>query len=696
MGMPNSQITSGEPVLKIENLSVAYQHEKQVREAVRDFALKIEPGQTYGLVGESGSGKTTVALSVMRYLGKSGAITKGSILFKGKDLLELDSEKMRQIWGAEISLVPQNPLSSLNPSIKVGDQLGEIFVHHDGAGAMAAQRNALELLEKVHIPDAARIAGSYPHQISGGMRQRVLIAMAIALNPGLLILDEPTTSLDVTTEAVILDLIKDLIEEYNTSTLYVTHNLGVVAQICDRVAVLYAGELVEDASLADLFARPLHPYTIGLLKSVPQPGASKKERALSAIPGQIPALGSRPDGCIFEPRCPLAVDICLERPSLTNAEADHMVRCHRWEEIHNSQVDSASLYEKQELDLEETLEISETPGQILSIDNAEVYFDIDRSILDTVKGEPPRTVKAVDEVSLKIPRGKTIGLVGESGSGKTTIARAVVGLQPLTGGQVQLLEMPLPPELSGRDMDTLKQLQMVFQNPEGALNPNMSVGASLKRPIMRLFSIDGKEAERKVAKLLESVKLSPEYARRMPYQLSGGEKQRVAIARAFVSNPELLIADEPVSSLDVSVQAAILNMLDELQGTNQTSMLFISHDLAVVGYIADIVAVIYLGKFMEISRSQDLFSPPHHPYTEALLSAVPLPDPEIKKGRIRLEGDIPSPVDIPSGCRFHTRCPRFIGDICVQKEPPIQIDPSGNQYYCHISLDELLEKQGST
>jgi len=690
--MSEFRISNFEPVLNITNLSAAYQIGDELLEAVRKISLTIHQGQTYGLVGESGSGKTTLAMAVMGYLGKGGMVTQGSIELNGEDLLNLGQSEKRKLWGREISLVPQNPLSSLNPSIKIGEQISETLSYHSGLYASAAEKRATDLLEKVHIPDPQRTINLYPHQISGGMRQRVLIAMAISLEPGLLILDEPTTSLDVTTEASILDLIQELMREGNSSALYVTHNLGVVAQICDRVAVLYAGELVEDAEIKEIFERPLHPYTFGLLGSVPQPGSSKAEFELSTIGGQIPALGARPGGCIFAPRCPLAIEICAERPSISTPGPDHAVRCHRWEEINSGILETTKLFEKQR-----TKEIQEDiPGVLantLNVDNLEVHFKLPRSIKEVIKKQRPDRVKAVDGISLSIERGKTIGLVGESGSGKTTIARAIVGLQPPTDGEVALLDITLPAQLSKRDLTTLRQLQMVFQNPEDALNPYKSVGSSLRRPLMRLSSANRREANIEAERLLEAVRLSPDYAQRMPHQLSGGEKQRAAIARAFASNPALLLADEPVSSLDVSVQASILNLLTELQIDQRSSILFISHDLAVVSYIADTVAVIYLGKFMEITDSEDLFEPPYHPYTEALLSAIPLPNPKIKKQRIRLEGDISSPVNIPGGCRFHTRCPRFIGEVCVKEEPIMQIDQKGNKIHCHIPYEALEQAQ---
>ncbi|MFC2053683.1 dipeptide ABC transporter ATP-binding protein [Chloroflexota bacterium] len=688
----NSKTKDQPPTLIIEDLTVAYQHGDFLLDAVRDFSLQIAAGQTYGLVGESGSGKTTVAMAVMRYLGDTGVVLGGKIEFDGRDLLSLSTAEMRQVWGAEMSLVPQNPLSSLNPSIRVGEQLSEISRHHQGLDREAARDKTLELFRMVQLPDPQRIADSYPHQISGGMQQRVLIAMALSTTPCLLISDEPTTSLDVTTQASILDRMSELIIDLQSSILYVTHNLGVVAQICDRVAVLYAGELVEDAALEDLFGTPLHPYTQGLLDSVPRLGETKDEVQLGAIPGQIPALGGRPEGCVFEPRCSLAIQICSQRPPIISTNTDRKVRCHRWEEIASGSISPREIpkeFKKGGAEISLDQYEHKHSDTILDLRGVEVHFNLQRSIKEVIVTEPVRKVKAVDGVSLSLQRAQTLGLVGESGSGKTTLGRAIVGLVERTDGDIDLFGISLPPALSRRDFKTLRQLQMVFQNPEQALNPYLSIGASLRRPLMRLLKKSRREADQEVANLLNTVQLSPDYAFRMPNQISGGEKQRVAIARAFATNPGLLVADEPVSSLDVSVQASILNLLNELQIEYGSSMLFISHNLAVVGYLADVIAVIYLGKLMEVSRSGDLFKPPYHPYTEALLSAVPIPDPSIQQGRIRLKGDVPSPVDTPSGCPFHTRCPRFLGDICVTEKPFWQIDANGNRIYCHISVEEL-------
>jgi peptide/nickel transport system ATP-binding protein len=675
------------PVLDIKQLTVAYQHGDAWLEAVREVSMRINAGEIYGLVGESGSGKTTLIMAVMRYLGETGGICRGEILLQDTNLLALNDSEIRKVWGKAITLVPQNPLSSLNPSMRIGEQLAEILHHQLDLDLGVARQRSIEWLEKVRLPDPERTATQYPHQVSGGMQQRVLIAMALSTEPQLLVLDEPTSNLDVTTQAVILDLINDLMHGRDTAVLYVTHNLGVVAQVCDRVAVMYASELVEDAPTQDLFRKPLHPYTQGLMDSLPQLGDTKDNIQLRAITGQIPTIGKGPSGCIFRTRCPIAIEKCETRPPLIQIGEARFSRCHRWDEIEAETISARQISQEEEA---HRLPSEGGESTLLQIDDLKVHFSLRRSVGEWLKRDPIKKVRAVDGVDLEITPNTTLGLVGESGSGKTTIARAVMGLEERTDGSIDLLSIPLPEKLSKRELETLRLLQMVFQNPEGALNPYLTVGESLSRPLRRLLNIPANEADVQVQELLQAVQLPPEYASRLPGQLSGGELQRVAIARAFASNPELLVLDEPVSSLDVSVQAAILNLIGELQADHQTSLLFISHDLAVVGYVADLIAVIYLGTLMEISKPEELFTPPHHPYTEALLAAIPVADPEQKCTPVYLPGDIPDPVDRPGGCPFHTRCPRYLGEICATQSPPWQIDKeTGKRVYCHISLEKL-------
>lgn len=683
-------------VLTIRNLTVSYRHPRGWVEAVNDFNLSIPAGRTYGLVGESGSGKSTIALAIMRYLGRDGRVVTGAIEFNGRDLLELGDREMRHVWGKEITLVPQDPLSALNPSLRIEEQLAEGLRRHLSLDREQMAARVLSLLEMVRIPDPQRVARSYPHQISGGMQQRVMIAMALSTEPALLILDEPTTALDATTQATILDLFRDLIRQRDTAALYVTHNLGVVAQICDRVAVLYAGELAEEASVRDLFAQPLHPYTQGLLNSVPRLGENRRDVQLVAIPGQIPPLGRRPPACIYADRCPLAIDVCYEeRPPLDKPSSGRAVRCHRWPEIaagEISAIGNVSDALQAEADGEDRVSPS-AEHALLELDDLSVHFEGARTLTDILRRRPPPRVRAVNNVDLHLPRGQTLGLVGESGSGKTTLARAVVGLQQISEGQMCLLGAELPSGLGSRTMELMRHLQIVFQNPEEALNPYMTVGQTLRRPLQRMRGVSSDEAAAAVARLLEDVRLPSDYARRLPAQLSGGEKQRVALARAFAANPDLLLCDEPVSSLDVSVQASILNLIAALQAEHDSAVLFISHDLAVVAYLADKVAVIYAGELMEMADAQALLKPPYHPYTEALLSAIPLMDPDAEQKQIRLEGDVPSPTEQLGGCPFHTRCPRFLGEICIRETPPWRVTEDGDRIFCHIPLEQLRGDQ---
>lgn len=703
------------PTLEVLDLTVAYRQRGEWLEAVRNFSLKIRPGETYGLVGESGSGKTTLAMSILRYLPQNGRVMGGAVRFEGRDLLKLKTAEMRRVWGRELGLVPQNPLSSLNPSMTLGEQMAEGLRQIEGLGRQTALQRSEQLLRMVRIPDPQRVLGLYPHQISGGMQQRVLIAMAVAPAPKLLVLDEPTTNLDATTQASILDLFGDLIQGMQTAALYVTHNLGVVARLCDRVAVMYAGELVEDAPLSDLFRQPLHPYTQALINSVPRLGENKKQVELQAIEGLPPALGPRIESCVFINRCPLAIDICRKRPPLYAIGRERQSRCHRWMELARGEVFTlqglrrpalaASFDRGRHQPAQDAVGAVEA-APLLNLKDVSVTFE-PRALLGSLFARGERLpVRAVNRINLQARRGRTLGIVGESGSGKSTLARAIAGLVERTGGDIQLMGVSLPAGLQGRDLDILRSLQMVFQNLEEAFNPYLTLGETLRRPFLNLMKLNPEQAELEVRKLLSAVRLPAEYAERLPRQLSGGERQRAAIARAIATRPALVLADEPVSALDVSVQASILNLLHDIQVEQGNTLLFISHDLAVVGYLADEIAVTYLGFLMEYSAADSLFQPPYHPYTEALLAAIPSVDPDAAREEdrletrpeirreLRLKGEIPSPTHIPSGCPFHTRCPRFLGDICVEQTPPWREDPAtGKRYLCHIPVEALKAMQ---
>lgn len=675
------------PLLKIEGLGVAYGVDDRQVEVLRDISLAIESGEKYGLVGESGSGKSTLALAVMRQLARNGTVTGGRMDFGGRDLLALNENELRGVWGKEMAFVPQNPATALNPSLRIGEQLAEGLRLY-GASHDDASTQTIDLLRQVRLAQAEQVAQSYPHQLSGGMQQRVMIAMALSGQPRLLVLDEPTTALDVTTEAAVLDLLRETVTQRRASLLYVTHNLGVVATLSDRVAVLYAGELAEDAPTEELFRQPLHPYTRGMLDSVPRLGQRKELQPLQGIPGRVPALADFPNACVFAPRCPLAIARCWqERPTLDAPAPERRVRCHRWPEIASGEVDA------QRAEAKPMRRIQSETKPVLTVDGLQVEYPLSRTLGQIMRRDPQRAVHAVRNLDFKTNSGETLGVVGESGSGKTSLARSLIGLVERSQGKVELLGIQLPAGFNGRTREMLSHLQMVFQNPEEALNPYMTVGESLTRPLVRLRGLSAPEARQQVPDLLRAVRLPADYARRLPGQLSGGEKQRVAIARAFATSPELLLADEPVSALDVSVQANILNLLAELQSERQTAMVLISHDIAVVGYLADQIAVMYLGELMQVSPAAAIFDAPYHPYTEALLSSVPPPDPFVEQKRIRLEGELPSAIDLPSGCPFHTRCPRFLGDICAQQTPPWRETADGKRIFCHIPVDELIQIQ---
>ncbi len=679
-------------VLSAENLDIQYKVGKDWLPAVREFNMDVYQGQIYGIVGESGSGKSTVAMGLMRYLDANGRIGKQSrITFSGEDLSAKSRAQMRALWGTRMKMVPQNPAAALNPSIKVGDQVAEVLHYnlnlHDG-DAMA---RVVEMFQKVQLIDPENVVARYPHELSGGMQQRIMIAMALITDPELLILDEPTTGLDVTTEAVILDLVRHLIADdaRDAGAVYVTHNLGVVAQLCQRVTIMYAGEIMEDGPVGEIYQQPYHPYTIGLLKSIPRPGQSKRLAALATMDGHPPSLRNLPHGCVFANRCPIAVDKChAEKPPLEATGDGRHVRCHRWQEVadQSAMVDyeaQAGVAQPQHMDVEGVMKVEEITK----------HFPVPRSLADLFAGRHPDPVRAVDGINFAVQRGRTLGLVGESGSGKTTLSRVIIGLESRTGGHIELLGMNVRNDVRQRSEDVLAKLQMIFQNPQTSLNPYLTVGQALRRPLMKLRGMSRAEADDEVAQLLNAVNLRAEYVRRYPNELSGGEKQRVVIARAFASNPDIVIADEPVSALDVSVQAAVLNLLARLQEDNDTAYLFISHDLAVVGYLADYLAVMYLGALFEVGYARDMFEPPLHPYTEALISAIPIADPTQQTEPILLRGNVPSARNVPSGCRFHTRCPRKIGPICEEEVPPWRDDGDGHYIRCHIELDELTRLQ---
>ena len=682
------------PLLDVENLTISYRIGKRWIPAVRDFHLRLAPGHIVGLVGESGSGKSTVALALMHYLSSNGRVESGGRLeFAGEDLLSKSDAEMRSIWARRVKLVPQNAGAALNPSMKIGAQVTEVLGAAMGTGGAEAEHAMLQMFHDVNLVDPEKVADRYPHQLSGGMQQRVVIAMALITNPELLILDEPTTGLDVTTEAVILDLVRGLMAERDTGVIYITHNLGVVAQLCERVLVLYAGEIMEEAPVDQLFALPRHPYSLGLLNSVPRLGQSKVDSRLHSISGNPPALAELTRGCVFADRCEFVIDKCrVEKPPLEQLGDGRAARCFRWEEVDPSLLGPAVGASEGERVLQREDADTDT---LMRVTNLKKHFPVAKSLEDWLRGKTPAPIRAVDGVNLTLGAGQTLGLVGESGSGKTTLSRLIIGLQERTGGELELLGMDIRNSVRERSPDVLSKLQMVFQNPQNSLNPYLSVRQALRRPLVKLRGMTPAGAEAEVMQLLRRVNLREDYADRFPDELSGGEKQRVVIARAFASDPDLIICDEPVSALDVSVQSAVLNLLARLQEEHGSAYLFISHDLAVVGYLSDVIAVMYLGQLFEVGAASDLFQPPYHPYTEALVSAIPVADPHHKAERMLLHDVLPSAQRLPSGCRFHTRCPRKIGAVCEEEAPPWREVDAGHAIRCHIPLEELSALQHS-
>jgi peptide/nickel transport system ATP-binding protein len=688
-------------VARVRNLAVTFETRMGDVPAVQDVSFDLRRGETLAIVGESGCGKTTVAFALIGFLGKNGRVSNGSIEFLGRDLTNLSEKQLRNIRGNRISMVYQDPMSALNPTLRIGKQLTEILTeHNEGYSEEAAFKRCVAMLEQVHMPDARTMMDRYPHQLSGGQQQRVIIAGGLLNVPALLILDEPTTALDVTIEATVLDLVSEIKKDFDTAVLFITHDLGVVARVADRVAVMYAGEIVEMAPVEELFARPRHPYTIGLLRCSPRAGASKHELALESIVGVVPSPASLPPGCLFEPRCPYGDEKSrAKRPDFGEWTDGHWVRCHHHEAI--ARGEKTADPQKKPPAPRPSLG-GEKGEKVLVVEDLRTYYEQRGRSLAALFGlGEKKYLHAAEEISFELRAGQTLGIVGESGSGKTTVAKTILGLESPTGGTIEFLGLELKGKVNARNRETLKHLQMVFQNPDSTLNPSASIGRALGRSIIRLTDTPRRDVRKRMIELLESVKLGERYADRLPRQLSGGEKQRVAIARALAGNPDLIVADEPTSALDVSVQAAVLNLLLEIQARNKAAFIVISHDLSVVLYLADYIAVMYLGHLVEYGPAADFLHPPYHPYTEALLAAIPLPDPALEKKRIRLPGTMPSALDPPEGCVFHTRCPRYIGDIC-HTDPPVRAFGKEHFILCHhekgflASRDPVLQSQPAT
>ncbi len=661
--------------LAVRDLDIAYRVRGRDRQVIRGLSFRIGRGETFGLVGESGCGKSTVALAVTRYLPANGRVRAGGIQIAGEDALAMDASALRRLRTRSISMVYQDPGRALNPSIRIGQQVAEVF---EIAGIPASERldRAEAMLRRVRIVDAGRVMGRYPHQLSGGMLQRVVIAMALAVDPTLLILDEPTTALDATVEAEVLDLIEGLRAEMGSSVLFIGHNLAVISRMCARVGVLYAGTLVEEGPTREVFAAPRHPYTVGLLRCLPRPGLSKHKTRLDTIPGFLPTTLAGLKGCVFAERCGLAQDICrAEEPPLIPVSAGRLSRCHFHEQAPN-------------------LPRSTPPAPLMDRVKTPAFRPVIRAAgIGKTFGSAAAPIYALRDISLEIWPGETLGLVGESGSGKTTLAKLLLGLSaPDPDGVIELNGQRLAHLATKRQPAELEALQIVFQNPDAALNRSQTIRRIISRPMKKLGGYRGTALAEKLSGLMSNIRLAERYLPMRPRQLSGGLKQRVAIARAFAGDPRIVVCDEPTSALDVSVQAAILNLLADLQAEQGVSYLFVSHDLRVVRYISDRIAVLYLGRLMEVGPAEAVFQGPHHPYTESLMAASAAEEAGSSR---RLTGEIPSAMRPPSGCVFHTRCPRKIGPICEQQEPALIQREGDHAIRCHLERAQLGRKDQS-
>ncbi len=656
-------------MLKVDQLRLGFTAGGRTLVAVDGISFAIAPGETFALLGESGCGKSATAQAIMRLLPAAGRLLGGSVTLHGEELLSLPEADMRTVRGARMAMIFQEPATSLNPVMTVGDQIGEVLERHLKLRGSAATERMLELLRQVGIADPERRLGEYPFQLSGGMKQRVMIAIALAGEPDLLIADEPTTALDVTVQALILDLLASLQAERGMGMLLITHDLGVVARMAQRIGVMYAGELVEVANREDFFGNPRHPYTQALFAALPD--ISRRGTALSTIPGQVPSLAAMPGGCRFADRCAHVMPVCREiSPEWRSAGVTHQLRCH-WS-------GSAAAGEAP-LRIGLGDRHAETATPFLAVDALKVHFPIRRGLLQRTVGH----VRAVDGLSLAISPGRTLALVGESGCGKTTVGKALLQLIKPTSGSVRLGGGELVGMKPKRLRAARRHMQMVFQDPFASLNPRLRVGEIIAEGMAALGLADDASAQAKaVAALLRQVGLPDEAAGRYPHEFSGGQRQRIAIARALAVQPALLICDEPTSALDVSVQAQILNLLKNLQEELGVAFLFITHNFAVVEYLAHDVAVMYLGRIVERGRAEEVLRAPRHPYTRALLSAVPVPRLDANSSIIRLPGETPSPANPPTGCHFHPRCP-LATDICRQHYPETTSSSATHTVNCH-------------
>lgn len=681
-------------LLDIENLQTLLHTGDAPVRAVDGLTLKISEGETFALLGESGCGKSMTALSIMRLLPDAGEIVTGQIKIDGTDVLQLPETEMRKIRGKRISMIFQEPMLSLNPVLTIAEQIDEVLKQHLNLSRQAAQLRIQELLEQVGIPDAPRRMHEYPFQFSGGMKQRAMIAMALAAEPELLIADEPTTALDVTIQAQVLDLMRQIQQRKNMAILLITHDLGVVAEMAQRVAVMYAGEIVELATRDDFFNQPAHPYSQQLFASLP--GKQKRDQALAVINGNVPPLSQQFAGCRFVDRCNQALALCHDTiPQWHPVSGHHQVRCHLYnkDSMHVSSNLMTDSPIRNVVNIAQTAHAS-TASLLLQVTDLKVHFPIRKGLFKRVAGH----VKAVDGVSLKIAAGKTLALVGESGCGKTTIGKSILQLIQPTAGSVRFKDQELVALGRSQLRQIRSQFQIIFQDPYSSLNPRMRIIEILQEGMNALHveRIDHTDAnnqssapsrEKEIDALLQRVGLPADVKWRFPHEFSGGQRQRIAIARALAVNPKLLICDEPTSALDVSVQAQILNLLKSLQNNLGLAFLFITHNIAVVEYLADEVAVMYLGRIVEYGHIDEVIGRPKHPYTQALLSSVPQIQPDPDRQIIHLKGDLPSPAAPPAGCHFHPRCPKAMA-ICRETYPPVSAFSTTHTAHCFLYPQE--------
>ena len=679
-----------EPLLAIEDLRVVFDSPEGPVRAVRGVSVAVRPGEVVGIVGESGSGKSVTVLAAMGLLPPTASIS-GSVRFRGEELLGMASDELRKYRGRRVGMVFQDPLTSLNPVLTLGQQLaGALSAHHGRQPAATLKNRAAELLDMVSISEPRRRVDSYPHELSGGMRQRAMIALAMANEPDVLIADEPTTALDVTIQAQILDVLRTLQQERGLGIILITHDLGVVAGMADRVEVMYGGRVVEHGAVDDVFAGTRHPYTRGLISCLPR--LDRRDLAIAPIAGSPPSASAIPSGCAFHDRCPVTIDICAVDDPALQAAGLVWSACHRRVELEDPSFALATV-----ADQPATVSIGEVAVEIaggkdrrpiLQVSGLEKNFDIrSTGLLRRVVGQ----VNAVSEVSFDLGPGEVFGLVGESGSGKSTAGRSILRLIEPDGGTVRYKAEDVLAKGPKEMRQLRRSLQIVFQDPYSSLNPRMRVGEIIAEPLI-VHGMGASPAEVRAGELLDLVQLRPEHASRFPHQLSGGQRQRVSLARSLALEPDVLVLDEPVSALDVSVQAGIIELLDQLRRRLDLAVVFIAHDLSVVRHVSDVVAVMYLGRIVEIGANEDVFERASHPYTQALLSAVPIPDPILERGRNRviLTGDVPSAIDPPSGCRFRTRCWKA-EDVCAEQQPELIDRDTGHPVACHFpTLDSVL------